>query len=73
MRGWVERGQAPNEVIASRVERGLVVRTRDWLGGTCSNVDSGAMHRGYFGDTVMWYVNRKSLKNSLSTVYTNVC
>jgi feruloyl esterase len=28
MRGWVERGQAPNEVIASRVERGQVVRTR---------------------------------------------
>jgi feruloyl esterase len=28
MRGWVERGQAPNEVIASRVERGKVVRTR---------------------------------------------
>jgi feruloyl esterase len=25
MRGWVERGQAPNEVIASRVERGQVV------------------------------------------------
>jgi feruloyl esterase len=28
MRGWVERGQAPNDVIASRVERGQVVRTR---------------------------------------------
>jgi feruloyl esterase len=28
MRGWVERGEAPNEVIASRVERGKVVRTR---------------------------------------------
>ena len=28
MRRWVERGQAPNEVIASRVERGKVVRTR---------------------------------------------
>jgi feruloyl esterase len=28
MRGWVERGQAPNEVLASRVERGQVVRTR---------------------------------------------
>jgi feruloyl esterase len=28
MRGWVERGEAPGEVIASRVERGQVVRTR---------------------------------------------
>jgi len=28
MRRWVERGQAPNEVIASRVEHGKVVRTR---------------------------------------------
>jgi feruloyl esterase len=28
MRRWVERGQAPNEVNASRVERGKVVRTR---------------------------------------------
>ena len=28
MRRWVERGQAPNEVIASRVEHGRVVRTR---------------------------------------------
>jgi len=28
MRRWVERGQAPNAVIASRVERGQVVRTR---------------------------------------------
>jgi feruloyl esterase len=28
MRGWVERDQAPNEVIASRVEHGKVVRTR---------------------------------------------
>src|SRR4029078_3879034 len=28
MRGWVERGQAPNAVIASRVEHGHVVRTR---------------------------------------------
>jgi feruloyl esterase len=28
MRRWVEGGQAPNEVIASRVERGKVVRTR---------------------------------------------
>jgi len=28
MRGWVERNQAPREVIASRVERGTVVRTR---------------------------------------------
>ena len=28
MRRWVERNQAPNEVIASRVERGKVVRTR---------------------------------------------
>jgi feruloyl esterase len=28
MRGWVERGEAPDEVIASRVERGQVVRTR---------------------------------------------
>ena len=28
MRGWVEQGDAPNEVIASRVERGKVVRTR---------------------------------------------
>lgn len=28
MRGWVERGQAPGAVIASRVERGQVVRTR---------------------------------------------
>jgi feruloyl esterase len=28
MRRWVERGQAPNEVIASRVEYGKVVRTR---------------------------------------------
>jgi feruloyl esterase len=28
MRRWVERGEAPNEVIASRVERGNVVRTR---------------------------------------------
>ena len=28
MRRWVERGQVPNEVIASRVEYGKVVRTR---------------------------------------------
>ena len=28
MRRWVEGGQAPNEVIASRVEHGTVVRTR---------------------------------------------
>ena len=28
MRRWVERGQAPNDVIASRVEHGKVVRTR---------------------------------------------
>jgi feruloyl esterase len=28
MRRWVERGQAPNEVIASRVEHGKMVRTR---------------------------------------------
>jgi len=28
MRRWVERGQAPQEVIASRVEHGKVVRTR---------------------------------------------
>ncbi len=28
MRQWVERGQTPNEVIASRVEHGKVVRTR---------------------------------------------
>lgn len=28
MRRWVERGQTPNEVIASRVEHGKVVRTR---------------------------------------------
>ena len=28
MRRWVERGQTPNEVIASRVEHGTVVRTR---------------------------------------------
>ena len=28
MRRWVERGQAPNAVIASRVEHGNVVRTR---------------------------------------------
>ena len=28
MRRWVEGGQAPNEVIASRVERGTAVRTR---------------------------------------------
>jgi len=28
MRRWVERGEAPSEVIASRVERGRVVRTR---------------------------------------------
>ena len=28
MRRWVERDQAPNEVIASRVEHGKVVRTR---------------------------------------------
>ena len=28
MRRWVEKGQAPNEVPASRVERGRVVRTR---------------------------------------------
>jgi feruloyl esterase len=28
MRRWVERGQAPNEVAASRVEHGKVVRTR---------------------------------------------
>jgi feruloyl esterase len=28
MRRWVERGQAPNDVIASRVEHGRVVRTR---------------------------------------------
>jgi feruloyl esterase len=28
MRTWIERGQAPGEVIASRVEHGKVVRTR---------------------------------------------
>jgi feruloyl esterase len=28
MRRWVERGEAPNEVIAARVEHGKVVRTR---------------------------------------------
>jgi feruloyl esterase len=28
MRRWIERGQAPNEVTASRVEHGKVVRTR---------------------------------------------
>jgi feruloyl esterase len=28
MRGWVERGQAPAEIVASRVEHGKVVRTR---------------------------------------------
>jgi feruloyl esterase len=28
MRRWVERDQAPKEVVASRVERGKVVRTR---------------------------------------------
>ena len=28
MRGWVERNQTPNDVPASRVERGKVVRTR---------------------------------------------
>ena len=28
MRQWVERGQAPREIIASRVENGKVVRTR---------------------------------------------
>jgi feruloyl esterase len=28
MRRWIERGQAPDKVIASRVERGKVVRTR---------------------------------------------
>jgi feruloyl esterase len=28
MRNWTERGQAPNEVLASRVEHGKVVRTR---------------------------------------------
>ena len=28
MRRWVERGQAPNAVMASRVEHGSVVRTR---------------------------------------------
>ncbi len=28
MRNWVERNQAPNEVIASRVEHGKVLRTR---------------------------------------------
>ena len=28
MRRWVERGQAPNDVLASRVEHGKVVRTR---------------------------------------------
>jgi feruloyl esterase len=28
MRRWVERGEAPNEVLASRVEHGKVVRTR---------------------------------------------
>ena len=28
MRRWVERDQAPREVLASRVERGKVVRTR---------------------------------------------
>jgi feruloyl esterase len=28
MRRWIEHGQAPAEVIASRVERGKVVRTR---------------------------------------------
>jgi feruloyl esterase len=28
MRRWVERGEAPTDVIASRVEHGNVVRTR---------------------------------------------
>lgn len=28
MRRWVERGEAPNEILASRVEHGIVVRTR---------------------------------------------
>jgi feruloyl esterase len=28
MRNWVEKGQAPREVMASRVENGRVVRTR---------------------------------------------
>jgi feruloyl esterase len=28
MRRWVENGQAPNEVTASRIEHGKVVRTR---------------------------------------------
>jgi feruloyl esterase len=28
MRGWIERGQAPADVVASRVEHGKVVRTR---------------------------------------------
>ena len=28
MRRWVESGEAPNEVLASRVEHGKVVRTR---------------------------------------------
>jgi feruloyl esterase len=28
MRGWVERGQAPAEIVAARVEHGKVVRTR---------------------------------------------
>ena len=28
MRQWVERGQAPREIIASRVENGVVTRTR---------------------------------------------
>jgi len=27
IRRWVEEGRAPNEVLASRVERGTVVRT----------------------------------------------
>jgi Tannase and feruloyl esterase len=28
MRPWIEGGQAPNEVAASRVEHGAIVRTR---------------------------------------------
>jgi feruloyl esterase len=28
MRRWIEGGQAPNEVVASRVEHGAIVRTR---------------------------------------------
>jgi hypothetical protein len=41
MRRWVERGQAPQDVIASRVEHGKVVRTRPVSVSTGGDLKAG--------------------------------